>query len=103
LADTTFDGDVASTLVVSFTMLVGFWTANELMVKDSRVFRIVGYLVWFVVILFLPAAIMIDRKWSIPDLFAQLGTLSLAFKLFLGVAAITMCTLPALPVFRKEA
>jgi hypothetical protein len=96
IADNSFEGKTVATLVVSFVMLLGFGLANGLMVKAGWIPWSVGLILWFLMLGFLPGAIMVDRRWGVRELGKHLWSLPMPTKLFFALAALVMLVMPVL-------
>lgn len=96
LVDKAFDGHEWETLVASFSVLIGFWVANQLMTCDERWKRLIGAALWFVVLLFIPVAVAIHRHLGPSEFFAFLWNFDPTVKIFFTVVFLSLTTLPTL-------
>src|SRR5258706_6811465 len=65
LADKSFDGSPMPTLIVSFCLLISFWISNELQGSDRRPLFVLGWVLWFLTLLYLPVAVILFHGWSL--------------------------------------
>jgi hypothetical protein len=96
LVDKSFDGHEKETLIVSFSVLIGFWVANQLMSCEERWKRLLGGALWFVVLLFIPIAAAAHRHLGPSQFFAFIWAFDPTVKIFFTVALLSLITLPTL-------
>jgi hypothetical protein len=96
LVDKAFDGHERETLIVSFSALIGFWVANQLMTCEERWQQLVGGALWFLVLLSIPVEICLHRNQGPSQFFSSLWDLSPAVKVFFTMVAMSLIVLPTL-------
>jgi hypothetical protein len=96
LVDKSFEGRERETLIVSFSLVIGFWVANQLMTCEERWKRLLGGALWFVVLLLFPVSVAIHRHLAFAQFLAFLWSFDLAAKVFFAVAFLSLITLPTL-------
>ena len=95
-AGVSFPTNAEVTIGVSLALFLGFWVANELFLKKSKPLRILGWALWALLLLLLPAAVLIDNDWSVAHLLSALMALSLPAKIFFPTLAVSLAVLPIL-------
>ncbi len=96
LVDKSFPDHERETLMVSFSLLIGFWVANQLMSCEEPWKRLIGGILWFMVLLFLPVSVAIQRDLGIVGFFAFLWSFAPTVKVFFTVAFLSLLALPTL-------
>jgi hypothetical protein len=96
VAGASFSTSSLITIAVSLALLLGFYVANELLIKDSRVLWSLGLFLWLLLLLLLPTAIVFHNHWTFTDLLAAAGNLDLAAKIFFAIAFAAMVFIPFL-------
>jgi hypothetical protein len=84
-----------SAAVTGIVLLVGFGIANELLASSSRSRTVLGWILWTLLVLFLPVAIIINQEITVPQFFEKLKGMDLGSKAFWIVALLAVLILPA--------
>ncbi len=93
-AEHAFEGHKKEAFLVSVTLLVGFWIANQMMTCEEAWKRICGIVVWFAVLALTPTLLIVDVGW--PRFVADLRLLSVWDKLAFAAATLLLIAAPAL-------
>ncbi len=91
LADKSFKGEDIPTVCVGVVLAVLFWIANELLVADSRLRKVLGAFLWALALAFLPTMIYLHRDGNMDRIIQDFHSL--------GVTAISLLFLAFLVAF----
>jgi len=85
-----------SALMVSVTLLliILFFCANELLIKDSKPLRAAGWAIWIFAICALPFYIWMDRGFDIRIVLSELHKIDLSLKIALGLGIPVLFVVP---------
>jgi hypothetical protein len=86
IADEAFPSSPGLTIIFALALTLVFYISNTFLEDSSFGFRLAGALTWLVGMLLLPAAVMLDRRWSVPTLVQ--AVLGLDAQLLASIAVI---------------
>jgi len=102
IADKSFKGNELPTVAVTLILILLFFIANEFMVSDSKTFKVLGFVLWFVAITALPFFVWADRGFNITAIITELAAFPLMYKIFYALCLPVFVLLPVLYTSRKD-
>ena len=102
IADKSFKGNELPTVAVTLILILLFFIANEFMVSDSKTFKVLGFVLWFVAITALPFFVWADRGFNIAAIITELAEFPLMYKIFYALCLPVFVLLPVLYTSRKD-
>ena len=103
IADKSFRGQDLPTVAVTLVLILLFFLANELIVRDQVALRALGFIVWFVAVMALPFFVLLDRGFNWPLLYEQAMAVPLFYKALYALVALVFVFTPLLFIGHEEA
>lgn len=96
IADKSFGDDDLETVAVTLLLILLFFLANELITREEKWLRCVGFAVWFLAVVALPFFVLLDRKFNWPLLYQQALAVPFSYKAIYTLAAMVFLLAPLL-------
>ncbi|HVT58555.1 MAG TPA: hypothetical protein VHR45_09155 [Thermoanaerobaculia bacterium] len=80
--------------ITGIVLLIGFWIANHLLASSSGTKRILGWLLWPLLLLFFPVAVILHRGTTVPQFFRDLNAMDIGSKAFWALALLALLIVP---------
>lgn len=103
IADKSFQGKELPTVAVTLVLILLFFLANEFIVREQLLLRILGFVLWFAAILALPLFVWADRGFNTNLILTQLNAFPLFYKVFYALCSLVLLLLPLLFIPRRGA
>ena len=94
IASDSFPGNTSLKISVTLLLMILFFCANELLLKESRLQRGMGWFIWLFAIFALPFFVWMDRHFDVQKIISDLIGMELQSKIAIGISIPLLFVLP---------
>ena len=103
IADKSFQGQELPTVAVTLVLILLFFLANEFIVREHLMFRVLGFVLWFAAVLALPFFVWADRGFDTSAVLTQIDSFPMFYKAFYVLCSLVFILMPLLFIQQRDA